>query len=70
VFVVWANTSPDPSALRQENREQRQPGLSVIADANKVWLAVVDLTQRKVAVTQVFQGATSVGGEVETLDCR
>lgn len=37
---------------------------------NKVWLAAVDLTHRKVTVTHVFQGATSVGGEVETLDCR
>lgn len=37
---------------------------------NKVWLAVVDLTHRKVTVTHVFQGATSIGGEVETLDCQ
>jgi hypothetical protein len=39
-------------------------------DANKVWLAVVDLKHRKAVVTQVFEGATSVGGEIETLDCR
>jgi hypothetical protein len=37
---------------------------------NKVWLATVDLTHRKATVTQVFQGVTSVGGELETLDCR
>ena len=37
---------------------------------NKVWLAAVDLTHRKVAVTHTFQGATSLGGELETLDCR
>jgi len=37
---------------------------------NKVWLAAVNLAYRKVTVTQVFQGATSVGGELETLDCR
>jgi hypothetical protein len=37
---------------------------------NKVWLATVDLVHRKATVTQVFRGATSVGGEIETLDCR
>jgi len=37
---------------------------------NKVWLAAVDLTHRKVTVAHVFQGATSLGGEMETLDCR
>ena len=37
---------------------------------NKVWLAAVDLTHRKAIVTQVVQGVTSVGGELETLDCR
>ena len=37
---------------------------------NKVWLAAIDLTHRKATVTQVFQGVTSVGGELETLDCR
>jgi hypothetical protein len=37
---------------------------------NKVWLAAVDLEHRKVVVTHVFRGATSVGGEIETLDCR
>lgn len=37
---------------------------------NKVWLATVDLAHRKAAVTQVFRGLTSVGGEIETLDCR
>jgi hypothetical protein len=37
---------------------------------NKIWLATVDLTHRRAILTQVFQGATSVGGEIETLDCR
>lgn len=37
---------------------------------NKVWLAAVDLAHRKVTVTHAFQGATSIGGELETLDCR
>ena len=37
---------------------------------NKVWLAAVDLAHRTVTVTHVFQGATSLGGELETLDCR
>ncbi|MBI2206122.1 MAG: hypothetical protein HYU41_19980 [Candidatus Rokubacteria bacterium] len=37
---------------------------------NKAWLAAVDLPHRKATVTHVFQGATSLGGEVETLDCR
>jgi hypothetical protein len=36
---------------------------------NKVWLAGVDLRHRKAIVTQVFFGVTSVGGELETLDC-
>ncbi len=39
-------------------------------DPNKVWLAAIDLKHRKVTLTHVFQGATSVGGELETLDCR
>jgi hypothetical protein len=37
---------------------------------NKVWVAAVDLAHRKVTVTHAFQGATSFGGELETLDCR
>ena len=37
---------------------------------NKVWTAAIDLTHRKATVAQVFQGATSLGGEIETLDCR
>jgi hypothetical protein len=37
---------------------------------NKVWLAAVDLTRRKAVLAQVFEGITSLGGEVETLDCR
>jgi hypothetical protein len=37
---------------------------------NKIWLATVDLTHRRATLTQVFQGVTSVGGEIETLDCR
>ena len=39
-------------------------------NTNKVWLAAVDLAHRKVTVTHAFQGATSLGGELETLDCR
>ena len=39
-------------------------------DVNKVWLATVDLKHRKVIVTHVFGGVSSVGGELETLDCR
>ena len=38
--------------------------------SNKIWLATVDLTHHRATLTQVFQGATSVGGEIETLDCR
>jgi hypothetical protein len=37
---------------------------------NKIWLATVDLTHCRATLTQVFQGVTSVGGEIETLDCR
>ena len=39
-------------------------------DMNKAWLAAVDLAQRKATVTNVYQGVTSTGGSVETLDCR
>jgi hypothetical protein len=37
---------------------------------NKVWTAVVDIANKKAVVTNVFRGATSTGGEIETLDCR
>lgn len=37
---------------------------------NKIWSAAVDLVHRKVTLTQVFRGATSLGAEIETLDCR
>jgi hypothetical protein len=37
---------------------------------NKIWMAAIDLTHRKAVVSQVFQGVTSVGGDMETLDCR
>ncbi|MFZ2448621.1 MAG: hypothetical protein WAW37_19845 [Syntrophobacteraceae bacterium] len=36
---------------------------------NKVWQGVIDLKHRKVVISQVFRGITSVGGELETLDC-
>lgn len=39
-------------------------------ELNKVWLAAIDLIHRKAALTEVFQGITSVGGGIETLDCR
>jgi len=38
-------------------------------DINKTWTAAVDLARRKAVVAQVFQGVTSVGGMIETLDC-
>jgi hypothetical protein len=37
---------------------------------NKVWLSVIDLQHKKAVVAQLFSGLTSVGGEIETLDCR
>lgn len=37
---------------------------------NKVWLSVINLKNKKAIVTQLFEGVTSVGGEIETLDCR
>lgn len=37
---------------------------------NKVWLAAINLEHRRAVVTQAFDGATSFGAEVETLDCR
>lgn len=39
-------------------------------EINKTWVATVDLTHRKATIAQVFQGVTSVGGELETLDCQ
>lgn len=39
-------------------------------DINKTWLAAVDLAHRRAVVSEVFQGVTSVGGELETLDCQ
>ena len=39
-------------------------------DINKTWLAAIDLRNKKVVVTHVFSGVTSVGGEMETLDCK
>jgi hypothetical protein len=39
-------------------------------DMNKTWVAAVDLAHRKAAVAQVFEGVTSLGGELETLDCQ
>ena len=37
---------------------------------NKMWLAAVNTKHRRAIVTQVYEGITSVGGEMETLDCR
>ncbi len=39
-------------------------------DVNKIWLAGIDRKKQKATVSQVFQGLTSIGGEIETLDCR
>jgi|SRR3990172_10594230 len=40
-------------------------------NGNKVWLAAVDLTHKKVTLlSQVFQGITSIGVEAETFDCK
>lgn len=40
-------------------------------DANKVWLAVIDLEHKKAVVTYVAKGVvSSVEGELETLDCK
>jgi len=38
--------------------------------SNKLWSAAIDFTQRRATVAQVYQGVTSTGAEVETLDCR
>jgi hypothetical protein len=37
---------------------------------NKVWLSAINLEHRRAVITQAFDGATSLGGAVETLDCR
>jgi hypothetical protein len=37
---------------------------------NKVWLSVIDLAHKRATMSQAFRGITSVGVEVETLDCR
>lgn len=39
-------------------------------NANKVWIAAVDLVHRKATLSQLFRGITSVGVEAETLDCK
>jgi hypothetical protein len=39
-------------------------------DINKTWLAAIDLRNKRVIVTHVFSGVTSVGGQMETLDCK
>ena len=39
-------------------------------DMNKVSIASLDLKRRKAVLVKVFDGITSLGGEVETLDCR
>jgi hypothetical protein len=39
-------------------------------NVNKGWLAGIDRQKQKATVSQVFQGQTSIGGEIETLDCR
>lgn len=37
---------------------------------NKVWLSVINLKHKRAVITELFEGATSVGGQLETLDCR
>ena len=37
---------------------------------NKVWVAAIDLTNRKAVLSLISQGATSLNVESETLDCR
>lgn len=39
-------------------------------DSNNLWAAAIDLVQRRSTVAQLYQGVTSTGAEVETLDCR
>lgn len=41
-----------------------------VSPPNKIWSAAIDLEHRKATLTQVFRGATSLGAEIETLDCR
>lgn len=57
-------------ATRVVNRTGNAVFLLWTNDINKTWVAVIDLAQRKATVAQVFQGVTSVGGELETLDCQ
>ncbi|MGH7770547.1 MAG: hypothetical protein ACREQP_24100 [Candidatus Binatia bacterium] len=80
--VIRSITPPRPGLGQPEDEAAEFKGavISRTADAvfvlwrndlgNKVWLAVVDLTRKKVNVSQVFQGVTSVGIEAETLDCK
>ena len=42
----------------------------VLAGANWIWLAHIDLRRRVAVVTSVYDGMTYSGGELETLDCR
>ena len=37
---------------------------------NKFWFAVIDFQHKKAVVSHVYEGATSFGVDVETLDCK
>ena len=36
---------------------------------NKIWIAAIDLKNKKAIVTQLYEGLFSMGVDVETLDC-
>jgi hypothetical protein len=74
VRSITRSTDSEDKAAEFQARVVSRFGDSVFLqwtnDANKIWTAAVDLVQRRAVVVQVFQGATSVGGEIETLDCK
>ena len=37
---------------------------------NKLWIATIDLQHKKAVVNHIYEGATSFGVNVETLDCK
>ena len=76
--VVRSITPPQPGlpedAVEFEGRVVLRTAGEVFVtwtnDINKMWLAVIDLRNKKATVAHTFAGVTSIGGELETLDCR
>lgn len=74
------SVTPSIEGIEQEAFEAEGTVLSRTSDAvfifwrnpfgNKVWVAAIDLTNRKATLSLLSQGVTSLNVEAETLDCR